>query len=101
MLPTALRVAAAPDAPPANTQLGLRLACNLFKHAAPRAWAAANAGALLDAYAHAAASPNKAVRASFATLLSNISVALHQGAVGAAGEEVKLQVGVGAPAVRR
>mmetsp|Transcript_2177 Transcript_2177/g.5525 ORF Transcript_2177/g.5525 Transcript_2177/m.5525 type:complete len:870 (-) Transcript_2177:299-2908(-) len=90
LLPDALRTAAAPDAPAANTQLGLRLAANLFKHAAPRAWASANAGALLDAYAHAASSPHKAVRLSFATALSNVAVALH-GAGAAAPEDVKLQ----------
>ena len=62
---------------PANLQVGLRLACNVFRHEPLRAWVASNQAALLDAFAPACTSPLKPVRLALATFLLNLSAVLH------------------------
>eukprot|EP00798_Chlamydomonas_sp_ICE-L_P025606 gene25606-11258_t len=57
-----------------NQQLGLRLACNMFKQASTRAWVVANRAAVLDAFAIVANTTNKGVRVSMATLLYNFVI---------------------------
>ena len=60
---------------PANQQTGLRLVCNSFRQAALGQWARAQRSALLDAFAPAYGSSNKAVRLGAATMLLNFAVA--------------------------
>lgn len=62
---------------PANLQVGLRLACNTFRHESLRAWVVSNQAALLDAFAPACTSPLKPVRLALATFLLNLSALLH------------------------
>lgn len=61
---------------PANLQVGLRLACNTFRHESLRAWVVSNQAALLDAFAPACTSPLKPVRLALATFLLNLSALL-------------------------
>eukprot|EP00798_Chlamydomonas_sp_ICE-L_P025625 gene25625-11281_t len=74
-VPAALSIASVAE--PAifpNQQLGLRLACNMFKQASTRAWVVANRAAVLDAFVHCCHTTNKGVRVSMATLLYNFVI---------------------------
>jgi hypothetical protein len=76
-LGAALAAAAAPPPLPANRLTGLRLACNLFRHAPLRAWAAAQRGALLRAFgggAGAGAGETRAARGAWASLLVDLAL---------------------------
>ena len=61
----------------ANLQVGLRLACNTFRHAPLRDWVCSNQAALLDAFAPACTSTLKPVRLALATFLLNLSALLY------------------------
>jgi hypothetical protein len=76
-LGAALAAAAAPPHLPANRLTGLRLACNLFRHAPLRAWAASQRGALLRAFGGgggAGAGETKAARGAWASLLVDLAL---------------------------
>ena len=57
-----------------NQQTGLRLACNLCKHAPLRRWLRTQNASLMDRFAPCCSSTNKAVRFAFATFMLNLSV---------------------------
>lgn len=89
----ALAVASSTSPPiAANQQTALRLACNCFLHQQLTLWLQGQGSALLDAFAAAAASPNKNVRVGLATLLLNLAVLL--GKIPAEELEFKAKVSV-------
>ncbi|KAJ9515815.1 hypothetical protein QJQ45_008655, partial [Haematococcus lacustris] len=92
-LADALRAAAGGGGGPALL-LALRLLANCFAQPALRSWVEGQQGAVLDAFSAAveaagSAGAGKAVRSSWATLLSNCAVSSRQGG---GEEEAKLQV---------
>ncbi len=82
-LGAALAAAAAPPHLPANRLTGLRLACNLFRHAPLRAWAASQRGALLRAFGGGGGGggETKAARGAWASLLVDLAL-LYRSEVG-------------------
>ena len=88
----ALACAGAEPQTAANLQTGLRLLCNLFRHAPTRAWLALNRATLLDTFAPAAASISKPVPGAWAALLQNMALELSTGANTDLGAEAKAQV---------
>lgn len=70
---SALSRATTDPALPSNQQTGLRLLCNAFRHPSLAQWLQTHRQQLLDEFAPCCTSPNKGVRAAFATFLLNLA----------------------------